>query len=159
LFTDVLPMTEAAAREISSWRYDGAYCLYNFEPGEGTLRELLRGDYFFCPDEEGNPAGYFCFGVSARIPTEDPHAYTLPLSDIGLGLAPSLCGRGLGGSFLRRGLKFASERFTPAGFRLTVASFNRRALRVYEKAGFHTVRAVTHAQTRMEFQIMVRSLP
>jgi ribosomal-protein-alanine N-acetyltransferase len=38
---------------------------------------------------------------------------------------------------LLAGLEFARERYAPARFRLAVAAFNQRAIRVYERAGFH----------------------
>jgi ribosomal-protein-alanine N-acetyltransferase len=37
------------------------------------------------------------------------------------------------------GLRFARETYSPPAFRLTVAAFNHRAIRVYERAGFETV--------------------
>jgi [ribosomal protein S18]-alanine N-acetyltransferase len=40
---------------------------------------------------------------------------------------------------VRAGLRFALEVYSPPAFRLTVAAFNRRAIRVYERAGFETV--------------------
>jgi [ribosomal protein S18]-alanine N-acetyltransferase len=42
----------------------------------------------------------------------------------------------LGLAYLQAGLAFATQRFTPRRFRLSVATFNERAIRVYERAGF-----------------------
>lgn len=57
--------------------------------------------------------------------------------DIGLGLRPDLTGKGLGLAFVEAGLAFARKRFAP---RLFVLSFNKRAIRIYERAGFTRVR-------------------
>jgi [ribosomal protein S18]-alanine N-acetyltransferase len=54
-------------------------------------------------------------------------------------MRPDLTGRGLGEEFVHAGLRFARETYSPPAFRLTVASFNRRAISVYERAGFETV--------------------
>ena len=54
-------------------------------------------------------------------------------------MRPDLTGRGLGEEFVHAGLRFAREVYSPPAFRLTVAAFNRRAIRVYERAGFETV--------------------
>jgi ribosomal-protein-alanine N-acetyltransferase len=59
-------------------------------------------------------------------------------------LRPDLTGRGLGLEFLAAALQFGRRRFAPAGFRLAVATFNERAIRVYERAGFRRVEVFTH---------------
>jgi len=60
---------------------------------------------------------------------------------IGLGLRPDLTGRGLGLAFVGAGMDFARQSFSPGRFLLSVALFNQRARRVYEKAGFELIRA------------------
>ena len=47
-----------------------------------------------------------------------------------------LTGRGLGERFLGEGMALGARLFRPEMFRLTVAAFNKRAIRVYERAGF-----------------------
>ena len=72
-------------------------------------------------------------GVTVR---RDAGLYGEPLLDVGLGLRPDLTGRGLGLGFVAAVLALGRERFGPVGFRLSVAVFNERAIRVYERAGF-----------------------
>jgi ribosomal-protein-alanine N-acetyltransferase len=40
-------------------------------------------------------------------------------------------------TFVQSGLNFAMNNFSPARFRITVATFNERAIRVYERTGFN----------------------
>lgn len=150
----IAPMTAAHAEDIAGWTYPGEYAVYSFTRGEETLRELLCGSYFVRLSEGGELTGYFCFGASARIPAVEEGAYGADLLDVGLGMRPDLCGKGGGAAFLAEGLDFARSRFGAAKFRLTVAAFNRRAIRAYEKAGFAIERKITHRKSGAAFYVM-----
>jgi ribosomal-protein-alanine N-acetyltransferase len=66
------------------------------------------------------------------------------VAEIGLGLRPGLTGHGLGESFLRACLRFASAALGAQSYTLAVAAFNRRAITVYEQAGFRKVERFEH---------------
>ena len=149
----IAPMTPEHAREIAAWAYPGEYALYDFSPEEEA--ELLNGEYYCALDEGGALVGFFCYGASARIPA-DGDAYARDALDFGLGMRPDLCGLGGGAAFVRAGLAYAREALGVDRFRLAVASFNQRAARAYEKAGFRRVSAVRHLGTGMEFWMMER---
>ena len=142
------PMSEADARAILAWRYDGPYAVYNMDaddPGE-ALAEMLdtRSPYYAARDTSGALVGFFAFGTAAEVGGGgEPALWGLDRSiSVGLGLRPDLTGRGLGLAFVDAGLAFARDRFAPAAFRLFVMTFNRRAIRVYERAGFQSMRTV-----------------
>ena len=136
------PMELDTARAILAWRYAGPYAVYNADPAqlEAAARAWAAPDSgcFAARDAEGEVVGFCSFGADARVPGGD-YSDTSAL-DVGLGLRPDLTGRGHGLAFVRAILRFGRRRFRPARFRLTVAAFNQRALRVYERAGFR----VTH---------------
>jgi ribosomal-protein-alanine N-acetyltransferase len=48
----------------------------------------------------------------------------------------NIAGRGLGAEVVVAGLRFAKDAYSPPTFRLTVAAFNLRAVRMYERVGF-----------------------
>jgi len=135
------PITRDDALAISRWRYDGPYSIYDGDPT--SVDSLLEPRFFYHSvyDERGDLAGYFCFGEDARVSAgRRLGLYEIePALDVGLGMRPDLTGRGLGEEFVHAGLRFACEAYSPQAFRLTVATFNRRAIRVYERAGFETV--------------------
>jgi [ribosomal protein S18]-alanine N-acetyltransferase len=135
------PITPCDARAISRWRYGGPYSIYDGDPTSVDALLEPRLSYHSVYDERGDLVGYFCFGEDARVAAgRRLGVYEIePAIDIGLGMRPDLTGRGLGEAFLLAGLRFARETYAPPAFRLTVATFNRRAIRVYERAGFEPV--------------------
>jgi [ribosomal protein S18]-alanine N-acetyltransferase len=124
------PMNDEEAREISGWRYDPPYDFYDATSDPDDLAELLdpkrrrEGAYYAAFDERGALVGFFQFERKGQS------------VEVGLGLRPDLTGKGLGLGFMLAGLEFARRHFSPTGFRLSVATFNERAISVYERAGF-----------------------
>jgi ribosomal-protein-alanine N-acetyltransferase len=153
------PMNEEDAREIAAWRYEAPYDFYDMVNDPGDLAELLdprrRQDYYATLSGD-ELAGFFCFGTEARVP--GGHYTEGGAVDVGLGLRPDLTGKGLGLGFLLAGLEFARRRFAPDSFRLSVAAFNERAIRVYERAGFRRVKVFTQSTNGGEhpFLLMTR---
>jgi ribosomal-protein-alanine N-acetyltransferase len=127
-------MTQEDAEAIARWRYEPPYDFYDADADHRDLAELLdpelRGDrYFSARDASGELVGFFGIGYHEGV------------AGIGVGLRPDLTGRGFGLSFLEHGLEFANRRYGPERYRLSVAEFNRRAITVYERAGFAQTRS------------------
>lgn len=130
------PLTEEAAREIASWQYEGPWAFYNAPPDETGHLSLLEPSYHYhaIRNGAGELIGYCCFGEDARVPGfayDDDEAL-----DVGAGLRPDLTGKGYGVAFLGAILEFGRRHFATRGFRATIASWNERALRMAERAGF-----------------------
>ncbi|TMW71121.1 GNAT family N-acetyltransferase [Alteribacter natronophilus] len=134
----ITKMTQHYAEQILFWRYPPPYDLYDLDPTQECLEELLSGVYYACLGHDGGLAGYCCTGEEARVPggydagVYDTDAYL----DIGLGMKPSLTGRGRGRLFLSAVLSFLGELHSTERFRLVVIKKNERAIRLYENAGF-----------------------
>jgi [ribosomal protein S18]-alanine N-acetyltransferase len=147
------PMSQADAEAIAGWHYPEPFSFYDWAADPNDLAELLdpaaRGDgYFAVEDEGGSLIGFFHF--------KTPHG---PRLEIGLGLHPERTGQGLGKSFVEAGLDFGRERFAPRTFSLSVASFNRRAISVYGRAGFSAVRVFSHWTNGAEWEFVEMERP
>ncbi len=148
-------MTLEKAYEILTWTYDEPYSLYSFTGDQEEFLEFMNGSYFYVIDDKRNLIGYFCFGESAQVPAgHQVNAYEENFIDIGLGLHPNKAGQGTGLAFLKVGLAYAIEINGFSNVRLTVASFNRRAIKVYERAGFTYEKSFTKGSTN--FNIMIK---
>lgn len=152
-------MTEADARSIAAWRYDGLDAFYNLDPEDAAGLIDPAAPYVAALDEDGALVGFFGFGPGGQVPGgHRAGLYDDDVLDVGLGLRPDLTGRGLGRDFVAAGLAYGAEHFAPRRFRLTVAAFNHRAIALYERLGFHQGPAFTSPVRGVEtpFLLMTR---
>ncbi len=147
------------AKEICNWIYPEPYSIYNLDDSDECLYELLNETYYSVLDEANHLLGYYCFGKAAQIPiAKDFGLYDDEnLLDIGLGMNPNLCGQSLGYDFFKTGIEFATNQSSFKGFRLTVADFNHRAIKVYERIGFKEIGRFSRnfEILKMDFIVMV----
>ena len=124
-----VPMTREAADKIACWHYPGIYRFYDLDEDPEDREEFLdsrswEDTTFAAVNEVGDLIGFFSF---------EPEDGALIL---GLGLHPDMTGQGWGEGFVRAGLDFAAKRYQLESFRVSVSTFNARAIRVYERLGF-----------------------
>jgi RimJ/RimL family protein N-acetyltransferase len=131
----IVPLTEAHCEDICTWCYPAPYDIYNWQPWSSMLSEqeefadaeLREEQYRAVEDEDG-----LLWGFSQFFPI-------VGVTRLGLGMRPELCGRGHGIDFVRIIAAEAKRRAPANEIDLEVLSWNIRAFRVYEKAGFvHT---------------------
>jgi [ribosomal protein S18]-alanine N-acetyltransferase len=154
-------MDEADAYAIQTWSYEEPYSVYNWEE-EDEISEMLdrRSPHYAVRDEQGELVGFFAYGSSAQAwKSEEPYLYSENKTiTIGLGMRPDLTGKGLGLAFVNAGLDFAREQFKSDYFRLFVLTFNERAIRVYERAGFQRVGSYMQRNTSGEREFLEMKL-
>lgn len=148
----VAPLTREHAVDICTWRYAPPYECYDMTDAdpdsllrpEAGFHALLAGDRLI---------GFRSFGLDGRVPG---WAYDGSALDTGGGLHPRLVGQGLGREAISTGLAFGREQFAPQAFRVTVATFNARALRVVAALGFQRVGRIDAAADGRSFEVLVR---
>ena len=138
---NVIPFTDKHADAVLHWQYEPPYDVYNpaTNPDEvHLLNDADRRNGLRAVVEGEELVGYFNF-----VPRgSEVH--------IGLAMRPDLTGRGLGTDFVRCGLVYARGAWSPESFRLWVRASNERALCVYERTGFRTVRRSCRVSDRLE---------
>lgn len=127
-------MTPSDAYAIVRWHYPGEFSFYDMDSDPDDYREFTAYQKW-TPDTkfavltaEQKLVGFLEFVCHDQV------------VNVGLGLHPDWIGKGFGEEFVRSGLEFAQRRFKPRQFRLAVAAFNTRAIKVYEKIGFEITR-------------------
>jgi len=121
--------TEGHAGEVAGWHYEPPYDFYDLasDPAdEAAMRDPARAEHFRAVLADGDEwlDAFWYF---------DWHRDVV---EVGIGLRPDLTGRGHGESFLSAQLAYAAGSWHPAAFRLFVAAWNERAIRLCERFGF-----------------------
>jgi RimJ/RimL family protein N-acetyltransferase len=123
---------DAYASEVATWHYEPPYDFYDLASDPSDAAEMRDPAH----------ASHFRAVLAGRDDRLDAFWYFdwhEDVVEVGIGLRPDLTGRGHGESFLRAQLDYASESWQPKMFRLFVAAWNGRAIRLYERLGFREV--------------------
>jgi RimJ/RimL family protein N-acetyltransferase len=154
-----LPANETSAREFLQWQYEPPYDIYNCQPA--NMEEAIQynldpaNNIYAMFAQDDTLIGYCSYGEDARVPGGD---YSEAAVDIGLMIKPEWTGQGLGADFARDVIHNGSRLFGPGKRRVTIAAFNRRAVRVWEKNGFHQAQTFKRERDGMDFVIMVKNV-
>lgn len=124
------PIIESEKREICSWQYPGEYAIYSLPPYE----EMLQRQMGFCnPDKERNFRVWYdgsrLVGFTNLL-EEEQEVF------VGIGVHPKCCNQGYGRLILEEACKLSKEFFPGKPLYLEVRSWNQRAVRCYQRAGF-----------------------
>lgn len=153
----IVPISQTSAEAITGWRYDPPYDCYNLEypPTAEAMAYFLDPTYAYheLRDETAALVGFCCFGIDAQVLGGD---YSSTALDIGMGMRPDLTGRGWGRIFATAVIAFAETHYAPQPLRVTIATFNHRAQRVWSGLGFQPVEHFGRTGDGMTFVIQVR---
>ena len=148
----IAPLTRQHAQDIATWQYTAPYDVYDMVGTDAA--ELLLPEVGYHAVLAGDRLiGFRSFGPDGQVPGWDYDESSL---DTGGGLRPELTGQGLGRAVISAGLAYGRARFAPTAFRITVASFNVRALRTVESLGFQRIGTFDASRDGREFIVLAR---
>ena len=124
-------MTEEEKYIVAEWKYDGDYAIYNNESYD-VQKEKGFGfanpkTIFYTFYEDNNIIGF------TNLYEEETEVF------FGIGVNPICCGRGYGYELTKKTIRLSHEMFPDKPLYLEVRTWNKRAVKCYEKAGFHIV--------------------
>lgn len=126
-------ITEEDKYTISTWKYDGEYSIYDEESYD---KQKERGFGFANPKNN-----FFVFNDNQHIIgyinlyEEETEVF------FGIGVNPIFCGKGFGQQMAKKAIELSRELFPGKPLYLEVRTWNKRAVRCYQKAGFRIVGA------------------
>lgn len=132
LIKDVL--TKKQAKEIANWKYDGEYEVYNLP----TWDELVKSGCSLCDDRRIESfKGYVdengCLVGFTNLLDEGDEVF------FGIGLNPSMCGKGIGKIITNMAIEESKMRFKGKDIKLEVRTWNDRAVNCYKSQGFEII--------------------
>ncbi len=97
--------------------------------------------------------GYCSFGPDGRVLGG---GYSDKSLDIGMGIRPDLIGQGRGKYYAQAVAEYGAYQYGMQQLRVTIAGFNKRAQRVWDRLGFEQVQKFVKTNSADEFVVMVR---
>jgi ribosomal-protein-alanine N-acetyltransferase len=149
----IVLLTPEHAADIVTWRYPPPYDCYDMTGADPAVLTDPASGLFALTGEGGELIGFRSFGPDGQVPGG---GYDSAALDTGGGLRPELTGRGLGREAISTGLDYGRRLFAPPAFRVTVASFNARALAVVSALGFRAASHFTGTADGRSYQVLIR---
>lgn len=153
------PINAENAHIILNWRYEKPYDFYNPDSFhiEENVQEFTnpQNAYYSITNSNNKLVAHCCFGAEARVSGGN---YSIEALDIGLGMNPRFTKRGLALRVTDAILDFGHAKFLATLFRVTVAEFNRQALRICKKAGFKEIERFQRKQDGKYFLVLILKL-
>lgn len=123
-------LTEEDKRQICAWKYHGEYEIYNL-PTYEEMRIQQTG--FMNPEKEKNFLAFLDHDVLVgfvNILEEETEVF------IGISVNPDHCDKHYGRRMLKHAYEISKTRYPDKPLYLEVRTWNIRAVKCYEKAGF-----------------------
>lgn len=121
---------ESDAKIIANWKYESPYDVYNYPSWHVMVKQSWA-----ITDAGKRRAEFYAIKMHNEIMGYFRLAKQQDCFMLGMGLAPNMCGRGLGKKVLQMIEEFFQKRHTEK-LCLEVRTFNIRAIKCYESTGF-----------------------
>jgi RimJ/RimL family protein N-acetyltransferase len=132
-------MNETEMKIIADWKYEGVYAQYDMMPYE----EMQKKHFAFANPENHYYTFYEGTEIAGFINLYEEETRVF----FGIGAAPQMCSHGYGVQMCRQAVQIASQEFPGKPLYLEVRTWNERAIRCYEKAGFVKVPGIIEQET------------
>lgn len=127
-------LTKEQAIQISKWKYEGEYRIYNLPDWDTMVKEgyamcdnIKRGSFISYVNEEDKLVGF------TNLLDEESNVF------FGIGVNPEYCNKGIGKSIIKLALDVCRIKYPNKPIILEVRTWNMRAVNCYKSQGFEIV--------------------
>lgn len=128
-------LTQSQAKEISMWKYEGEYQIYNL-PDWNTMNkekyslcdDIKRKRFTAYTNEKNEIVGF------TNLLDEGEYVF------FGIGVNPKYCNNGFGKTITKLSIENCREKYPNKNIILEVRTWNKRAINCYESQGFKIIK-------------------
>ena len=147
----VQKLTEEQAKEVSTWKYEGEYKIYNLP----KWNDMVKDNYSLCDELKRERFTAYINEKNELI------GFTNLLDEgnsvfFGIGINPKYCNKGIGKKITKLSLDECKVKFPNKPVILEVRTWNTRAINCYKSQGFEVIET-KHQETCIglgEFYVM-----
>jgi len=123
--------TKSDVDDILTWKYDEIYSFYD--------NDIQKEKMEFIESFVDSDDNFSIYNDNNKLVGNCSFYYIEEFFCVGLQMRPDLTGKGFGIEFAKSIIDFGREKYKLNYIDLTVAKFNNRAIKVYEKLGFKVI--------------------
>lgn len=123
--------TEEHAIEVTNWKYEGEYSIYNLPSWD----EIKKNNFLLAKEDKRKNFIDDNKELIGFINLLDKGSSVF----FGIGIKPDYCGTGIGKEIISLGLKEYKNKYNTKPLVLEVRTWNTRAVKCYESQGFKIV--------------------
>ena len=136
--------------DILTWKYDGIYSFYD----NSIQKEKIEWIESFIDSDND----FSIYNEQNELVGNCSFYYIEEFFCLGVQMRPELTGKGFGTEFVRAIINFGKKKYNLSYIDLTVAKFNKRAIKVYEKLGFKFVEEIVNTIRANDYDFLIMRL-
>jgi ribosomal-protein-alanine N-acetyltransferase len=128
---DFRKVTNKDVEDILTWKYEDEYSFYDNSIQKEKI-DWIKG----LPEED---KAFSIYNEHKELVGNCSFYYIEEFFCVGVQMKPHITGKGFGTEFVDSIINFGKQKYNLSHIDLTVAKFNKRAIKIYEKLGFKVV--------------------
>lgn len=143
-------ITKSDVSEFLTWKYDGIYSFYDNSIDKNKIEWI---NSFI--DSDNN---FSIYNESNKLVGNCSFYYIEEFFCVGVQMRPDITGKGFGTEFVKSIIDFGRQKYSYDYIDLTVAKFNKRAIKVYKKLGFKVIEEFVNTIRGADYDFMAMRL-
>lgn len=142
--------TKSDVENFLAWKYEGIYSFYDNNVDKNKI-EWIEGFLVSSND-------FSVYNEYNELVGNCSYYYIDKFFCIGVQMRPNITGKGFGTEFVKSVVDFGKQKYNYNYIDLTVAKFNKRAIKVYERLGFKVIEEFVNTIRGIDYEFQAMRL-